>query len=160
MVPKILYRVCFGTTTPQSHQTQFLTIRPAILRDYRRHRVRHADYPGITPTPSADAVSVLGTYVTGLTDMDLYRLDCFEGDEYERRSVRVQILKGGVEKLQAEGAEVGESEGDDVREEVETQTYVYLERDGLEAQEWDFEQFQREKMADWTLEGSGEYDGE
>lgn len=157
MAPKILYRVCFGTTTPQDHQKQFIRIRPALLHGFRRHRVKHVDYPGITPIQQS---SVLGTYVTGLSPQDLYRLDCFEGDEYKRRDVKVQVLKGSVARVQADAAS-GKQVGQDgeVEEEVTTQTYVYLDSGNLEEKEWDFEEFKKDKMSAWTLESSDEYRG-
>lgn len=159
MAPKILYRACFGTTTPQEHQKQFIKIRPAIIRNYRRHRVKYVDYPGITPVKES---SVLGTYVTGLSPQDLNRLDAFEGSEYQRREVQAQVLTGSVVKVQtdaAAGKQVGSHEGD-IEEEVTTQTYVYLDSNNLETNEWDFEEFKREKMSAWTLESSEEYHGE
>jgi len=41
-------------------------------------RVKHADYPGITPDSDHE---VRGMYVTGLTSANMYKLDQFEGDE-------------------------------------------------------------------------------
>ena len=89
-----------------------------------------------------------GTYVEGLTDGDIWRLDIFEGEEYERRRVRCRVLRDG------------EGEGEE-GEEVEAETYVWKEegRELLEMGEWDFEVFRREKMGRW-VGGSGEFDGE
>ena len=85
--------------------------------------------------------------MTGLTDADLWRLDIFEGDEYERVKVRCRLLVDG---------------NDDVGEEVEVETYVWIAgEERLEAQEWDFEEFRREKMKFWAgSEGEGEFAGE
>ncbi|OJJ95451.1 hypothetical protein ASPACDRAFT_1883459 [Aspergillus aculeatus ATCC 16872] len=47
MSPQILHRVIHGHATPEPWQRAYLTIQPAVLPNYRRHRVRHADYPGI-----------------------------------------------------------------------------------------------------------------
>ncbi|MCJ1238743.1 hypothetical protein MMC14_006734 [Varicellaria rhodocarpa] len=141
MAPQILHRVCYGTTSPTPFQISSLTIHPAILPNYCRHKVIHADYPAITPS-SLPSSSVRGTIVSGLTDGDLRRLDIFEGDEYERRKVKVRFLELGV----------GVSE-----EEVEVETYVWVAREeGLEEGEWDFEEFTREKMGRWV--GNEEYD--
>ncbi|KAL4964395.1 gamma-glutamylcyclotransferase family protein [Aspergillus stella-maris] len=121
MAPQILHRVIHGSPTPQKWQKDLLTFRPAILHDYRRHRVRYADYPGILKdTDSANsakgsgsgAPSVLGTVVSGLTDGDLHRLDIFEGNEYAREKVSVRILRETLsgDTHTAEGQNGGDEE--------------------------------------------------
>ncbi len=87
----------------------------------------------------------------GLTEGDIWRLDIFEGDEYERRKVSIRILKeAGDDK----GS--GNVEG----EEVEVETYVWIAgKDKLEDGEWDFEEFRREKMHRWAGQRD-DYDGE
>ena len=84
-----------------------------------------------------------GTYVRGLTRGDQWRLDCFEGSQYERMRLRLHLL----------------DEKGDVGEEVEAETYVWAEDvEDLEDGEWDFEEFRREKMGRWV--GSNEeYEG-
>ncbi|EHA28502.1 hypothetical protein ASPNIDRAFT_143341, partial [Aspergillus niger ATCC 1015] len=140
MAPPILHRVIHGHSTPEPWQKALLTVKPAILHGYRRHRVRYADYPGIIPTPSSSA-SVLGTVVWGLTDGDVYRLDRFEGSEYEKRVVRVRVL----DAVETEGSETKEGK------EVEAVTYVWTAgKERLEDAEWDFEAFKRDKMAWWV----------
>ncbi|KAL4804900.1 putative disease resistance protein Aig2 [Aspergillus unguis] len=116
MAPQILHRVIHGSPTPEQWQKDLVRFRPAILHDFRRHRVRGADYPGIirartqtqmqtsqkgaeeetiaAPLPGSESsASVLGTVVSGLTDGDIHRLDIFEGSEYIREKVSVRILK-------------------------------------------------------------------
>ena len=86
-----------------------------------------------------------GTYVQGLTEGDLWRLDIFEGDEYERRKVKIKWIDRKGE---------GEEEV-----EVEVETYVWIAGEHrLEKGEWDFEEFTREKIGRWV--GGEEYDGE
>jgi hypothetical protein len=96
--------------------------------------VKNADYPAILPNTDS---TVRGTLVSGLTDGDIWRLDIFEGSEYARRKVRVKILDdahGGVEG-----------------EEVEAETYIWISgRHRLEDEEWDFDEFVREKMGRWV----------
>ncbi|KAJ9639938.1 hypothetical protein H2201_007284 [Coniosporium apollinis] len=134
MAPEVLHRVCHGSHQPNSFYRSLLTIRPAILPHHRRHKVLHADYPAMIPCASPSA-SVRGTLVTGLTDGDMWRLDIFEGDEYERRTVKVEVLD-------EKGRKVGEVEG--------VETYVWIAgRKELEDEEWDFEVFVREKMGRW-----------
>lgn len=141
MAPGVLHRVIHGTHDPEPWQKSLLTVRPAMLQSHRRHRVRHADYPAVLPHKGA---CVRGSVVSGLTEGDLYRLDIFEGSQYSRKVVKVQVLKDvGLD----EAAEEGKTE---VLEEVEAQTYVWEEgEDTLEPQEWDFEEFKRDKMRAW-----------
>jgi hypothetical protein len=87
-----------------------------------------------------------------LTEGDLYRLDIFEGDQYSRQKVKVQVLRDvGLD----EAAEEGKTE---VVEEVEAEAYVWEEGlETLEPQEWDFEEFKRDKMKAWM--GMAESEG-
>ncbi|KUM66437.1 hypothetical protein ACN42_g635 [Penicillium freii] len=183
MVPQILHKVIHGQANPEPWQKAMLRFQPAILHGYRRHRVQNADYPGIVavPEPTSEtertsdpktnaAVSVIGTLVSGLTDGDVYRLDRFEGSEYEKKPVVVRTLRetsgdnshsgerGTAESqlremLNAAGAEVT-NEGE---EEVLAVTYVWTAgKDLLEDTEWDFESFKRDKMAWWIGVGANE----
>lgn len=151
MAPQVLHRVCHGSSRPDNpiYQSHNLKTYPAVLHNYRRHRVKHADYPAILPCKGA---KVRGAYVTGLTNEDVWRLDIFEGSQYRRDIVKAQILtKTGDD----DGT--GNVEGD----EVEAETYVWKDsRKELEDREWDFTEFQREKMRYWVgKEGAGEYAG-
>lgn len=143
MAPQVLHRVIFGTTKPEPAQASRITIVPAILINYMRHRVSDCDYPAIIPSPEAGAC-VRGTYVRGLTAADLWRLDLFEGDQYNRVKVKLRLLRN-------DGGE------DD---EVEAETYVWADGSvDLEDGEWDFEEFRREKMSRWIGDDE-EYEGE
>jgi hypothetical protein len=174
MVPQILHRVIHGQADPEPWQKAMLRFQPAILHGYRRHRVQNADYPGIVvvpetqtqtensaPKPSA-GTSVIGTLVSGLTDGDVYRLDRFEGSEYEKRRVTVRALQekhggehghageGGTVESQLRGMLDAGAESAGEGEEVSAVTYVYTAgRDTLEDAEWDFESFKRDKLAWW-----------
>lgn len=145
MAPGVLHRVINGTHSPSESQASRLTIRPALLNSYTRHRVRNADYPAILPSsPDVSTACVRGSLVTGLTSADLYRLDIFEGDQYVRRKVRVQVLKDvGLD-------EIAPTDSAHVHKEVEAETYVWDEGEAtLEPKEWDFEEFKRDKMKAW-----------
>ncbi|KAI7184290.1 hypothetical protein KC343_g12451 [Hortaea werneckii] len=151
MAPQVLHRVCHGSSSPDNpiYAAHKLQTHPAILHDHRRHRVRSADYPAVLPVPGS---TVRGTYVTGLTDGDIWRLDIFEGSEYRRDKVTVHLLK---EVGDASGT--GNVEGDA----VEAETYIWIsDPSDLEEGEWDFRQFQEQKMRFWVgAEGAGEYAG-
>jgi hypothetical protein len=95
--------------------------------------VKSADYPAILPSSATS--SVRGTLVTGLTDGDIWRLDIFEGSEYTRRKVMVKVL----------------NQDDGEGEEVEAETYIWVAgAHRLEEQEWDFDEFVKEKMGRWV----------
>jgi hypothetical protein len=82
--------------------------------------------------------------VEGLTDGDIWRLDIFEGTEYERRDIKVNILESK--------GRAGDNEHQDIEgEEVAAQTYVWTAGEHrLEAEEWDFDHFVKEKMGRWV----------
>ncbi|GAB7351054.1 hypothetical protein MBLNU459_g1534t1 [Dothideomycetes sp. NU459] len=150
MAPQVLHRVIYGmsATSPNNRHTAAVTSTPAILPSHRRHRVSNADYPAILP--SSPSSSVRGTFVTGLSDADMWRLDIFEGGEYARRTVEVQLLKD----------DAGAGAGDAVV--AEAQTYVWIAgAHRLEDREWDFETFKTEKLRFWTgrdADDRGEFD--
>jgi Gamma-glutamyl cyclotransferase, AIG2-like len=186
IAPQILHRVCHGRLDPEPWQKARLTLRPAILHGFRRHRVRGADYPGIVPVLSGVSLSssssslngvesvssaestshqnssVLGSLVSGLTDADVYRLDKFEGLEYEKRQVHVRVLRSVVDYKRADLETETENGLKDVLdaaradmaeegEEIEALTYVWVAgRHHLEDAEWDFESFKRDKMRWWV----------
>lgn len=143
MAPQVLHRVIYGTTTPTSAQISRLKIVPALLDGYIRHRVRECDYPAIVPSETPNAC-VRGTYVQGLSTEDQWRLDLFEGDQYDRIKVRPRLLDQSGQGMC----------------ELETETYVWIDKEvGLEEGEWDFEEFRREKMRRWVGGDNEEYQG-
>jgi len=160
MAPPVLHRVIWGATaappTP-AHASQ-LHVRPAVLHGHRRHRVKHADYPAVIPakTTKSGASCVRGTLVTGLTDGDMWRLDTFEGAEYQRRKVRVRVLlqeeAGGAGRVETEVLPRRRSRGNtnEGGEEIEAETYIWVAgAHRLRPEEWDFEEFVRDKMTRW-----------
>jgi len=171
MAPEVLHRVCHGSSSPSNpiYATHNLKTHTAILPGHQRHRVKGADYPAILPHATS---TVRGTYVTGLTDSDIWRLDIFEGSEYERVKVTCKLPQiPGVESptprvysgLQATGNDVVHwgSTFDSDGEVVEAETYLWIGgEDRLEEREWDFAEFQKEKMRFWVGdEGEEEYAG-
>jgi gamma-glutamylcyclotransferase (GGCT)/AIG2-like uncharacterized protein YtfP len=141
MAPEVFNTVCYDTKDSAPDIAERHVFHPAILHGYCRRRVKGADYPGIV----ADADHIVrGSLVTGLTPANLRLLDYFEGNEYERREVPVRLL---LEVGEDKGA--GNVEG----EECVAYVYVYLKAEQLEAKEWDFQEFRREKMQKWTRAG-------
>lgn len=85
----------------------------------------------------------------GLTDEDIWRLDLFEGDEYERRRVRVQIMPAN-EPHHTPSLDQ-ELDAAEAREEMEAETYIWIAGEHrLEDEEWDFDEFVKEKMWRWA----------
>jgi hypothetical protein len=150
MAPPVLHRVIWGSQTPPTPaHASLLRIRPAILHTHQRHKVKHADYPAILPKPASSSC-VRGTLVEGLTDGDIWRLDIFEGSEYERRRVTVRVLEQGKRGGSMGDLEQGEEENV-AGEEVEAETYIWIAgANRLEAEEWDFAEFVRDKMKRWV----------
>jgi gamma-glutamylcyclotransferase (GGCT)/AIG2-like uncharacterized protein YtfP len=64
---------------------------PARLDGYRRAPVLGADYPGMRPVAGA---RVEGRLYLDLPDAAWPRLDAFEGDEYRREQVQVELADG------------------------------------------------------------------
>jgi len=177
IAPQILYRVCYGTQNPEPWQKSRLTMRPALLHGFRRHRVRGRDYPGIVPVSNSnnnatgtssdkimmtttnasvqEGASVLGSLVSGLTDGDVRRLDQFEGSQYEKCQVRVRVLRSIASSSQEEGLKdalnAAQTHVSEEGEEIEATAYVWISgREWLEDAEWDFETFKRDKMKWWV----------
>jgi hypothetical protein len=144
MAAEVFFTVCYRSSTQDIKLLKSLhTFQPAMLHGYCRRRVKHADYPGITPD---QAHEVRGMYVTGLTDANMYHLDTFEGSEYVREKVKVRLL-----------SKVGNDQGTGNVEgkEVECEVYVFKLPDDLEDREWDFQEFRTQKMKKWTREDYG-----
>ncbi|KAI9774428.1 MAG: hypothetical protein M1840_004322 [Geoglossum simile] len=139
IAPQILYRVCYGNSNPEPWQSLLLTIRPAILHDFCRRKVRYRDYPAIIPQANS---AVRGTLVTGLTEGDIYRLDIFEGSDYARKKVKVKVLA-----MVEDDPDEGNAEGG----EIDTETYVWISgEEALEHGGWDFREFVKKKLARWA----------
>ncbi|EPS37750.1 hypothetical protein H072_8613 [Dactylellina haptotyla CBS 200.50] len=137
----ILSRVIYGTQHPDPWQRDRLRIRPAVLHDHCRHRVKNVDYPGAVPKAGC---SIRGTVVEGLSKMDIERLDHFEGTEYDRLQVQVNILADEkVLDTNRTGQETGETIG----------AGIYMWTEGaqyLEDSEWDFDHFTKQKLRNWV----------
>jgi len=99
---------------------------PARLEGYARYRVNHKPYPAIVAEPGAQ---VHGALYSGVTPLELERLDDYEGELYERRSLRVWV---GTQALEA---------------------FTYLLRQEyralLSAEAWELADFEREHLASY-----------
>jgi len=163
MHPKILKRVI---RNDGSH----LSLCPAILFDFTRHRVKYAQYPGIVPYTKSEKLfkrelnredkSVRGMLVTGLTKKDMARLDNFEGDEYARKEVSVHPLQE-FRDISAHSVDdetvLPEHASPIIAEDLSelplspssAETYVYCDENDLQAELWSYEDFVRENARNW-----------
>ena len=91
-----------------------LEMNPAVVRGYRRFRVRNAVYPGIVAESSES--STAGRVLSGLSETDWKTLDAFEGDEYERLLVETTLESG---------------------ETISAATYVFRDPANLTDEPWD-----------------------
>ncbi|KAL4722713.1 hypothetical protein ACLX1H_010596 [Fusarium chlamydosporum] len=138
------YTAFFYEKNPPQAIKDMHTFTPAILEGYCRHRVKYADYPAVV---AEKGHTVRGVYATGLTDANVNRLDIFEGSEYDKENVKVELLnKDGTV-----------SEKSEIKD---TTVYVFNSPELLEKREWDFEEFRKSKMKNWTRGGLAFGEGE
>ncbi|KAJ7104126.1 hypothetical protein B0H15DRAFT_767084 [Mycena belliarum] len=162
MHPKILKRVI-------GNDGSHLHICPAVLLQYTRHKVKYADYPGIVAYTEGralfqheldrEACSVRGTMVTGLTALDMKRLDIFEGTEYDREKVQVYPLErlvGLADYMMLTVAPEPLPSDAALPAPVEVETYVYGDIAGLMPEIWDFDDFVKKNA--WKWYGTGAHD--
>ncbi|KAF4449787.1 hypothetical protein F53441_6982 [Fusarium austroafricanum] len=139
MAPEVFFTVCYGDRNPPKAIKDMHSFTPAILDGYCRHRVQFADYPAVI---AEKGHTVLGIYTTGLTDANMDKLDMFEGSEYFKKKVNIKVLN---------------QDGSTPAKETIKETFVYVfnEPNHLEKREWDFEEFRKSKMKNWTRGGLG-----
>lgn len=89
-MPEVFYKTIYGTTDPPEATRKLHPFQPSMLDGYQRFRVMDVVYPGIIPTKGR---KVYGTLVSGLTKAHIQKLDKYEGDQYDRRSVTVNLVK-------------------------------------------------------------------
>ncbi|KAH7925495.1 hypothetical protein BV22DRAFT_1088955 [Leucogyrophana mollusca] len=167
MHPEILKRVI-------GNDGSHLKICPALLSDYTRHQIKHADYPGIVPYSKSRAMfdhdlgleerSVRGSLVTGLSTEDMRLLDVFEGNEYTRESVSVHPLGPLVNLREIPPVDMlalvpvdppPVPTPSELGSPVEASTYVWCRPlDELRSQLWTFEEFVKYNAWKWVGAGS------
>ncbi|KAI5481341.1 aminotransferase, class V/Cysteine desulfurase [Pseudohyphozyma bogoriensis] len=135
MVPEILQRVIGRPGSSDS-----LVCFDAVLDQYTRHHVNQAAKVGATVLGRKlvdDEDSVRGVVVDGLTQEDVEFLDEFEGDEYERRTVTVQVMSTGETKTAG--------------------IYIWIAPlSRLSPSLWSFADFMRDKAHRWVGSGGDE----
>jgi gamma-glutamylcyclotransferase (GGCT)/AIG2-like uncharacterized protein YtfP len=109
----------------------------AELPGYRREAVAGERYPGIIADPAAVTE---GRVYFGLDAGDLERLDRFEGDEYERVPVQLQIRGPGRTGVA-----------------IRAEAYVFLRPDRLSGRAWLPEVFASESAREFYARHSGSH---
>ncbi|EKM58315.1 uncharacterized protein PHACADRAFT_252535 [Phanerochaete carnosa HHB-10118-sp] len=164
--PAILRRVI-------GHQGADLEICPALLLEHTRHKVQHADYPGLISykksrqllgkeLPPKDR-AVRGTLVSGLNINDIRLLDTFEGDEYVRAKVSVHPLGpfGSLESAAKDSAIVPTTPPPlssefvanlpSTHPAIEASTYIWIQPiSELSPDIWDYAEFVRDNAWKWV----------
>ncbi|KAJ8103957.1 hypothetical protein POJ06DRAFT_9967 [Lipomyces tetrasporus] len=126
MSPKVLARVLYNNFDFPTESS--ILLHPAVLENYVRSGLIDESYPALVP--SSDSCSVTGIVVRNVSQQQVDRLDEFEGDEYERRTVVVHDLENG--------------------EDIEAQCYIWVDDlKRLTGVDWDFEEFLQNRFKDW-----------
>jgi Gamma-glutamyl cyclotransferase, AIG2-like len=119
---------------------------PALLRGFRRRRVRGQDYPALQHACGEDgAAAVPGIVYLDVTDADLAALDRFEGRDYRRIQVPVIVEPGVPGVSGVSGVSDGAGRGL-ARTTIVADTYLFIAANQVEAGDWDPETFERERM--------------
>ncbi|KAK7452703.1 hypothetical protein VKT23_012105 [Stygiomarasmius scandens] len=159
MHPKILKLVI-------QNDGSHLSIAPAVLLEYTRHKVKHATYPGIIPYEQGrhlfdreldrEEKSVRGTIVTGLTESDMRKLNYFEGPQYICAEVDVHPLGPFLELSQNSGSEDASLIPSDpgplpleLSPPMRAQVYVFINSSDLATELWSYEEFVRNHAWQW-----------
>ncbi|KAH6847229.1 hypothetical protein B0I37DRAFT_445514 [Chaetomium sp. MPI-CAGE-AT-0009] len=134
MMPELFYKTLYGTTNPPESTRKLHTFQPASLDGYQRFCVKAVEYPGIIPARNR---KVYGTFVSGLTKAHLQKMDKYEGGQYDRKPLTVNLLKrlGG-----GEVADAGKAVGD---------VYIFKFPHELEVTDWDPVEFRRLYQSRW-----------
>lgn len=96
----------------------------AVARGYRRFAVRDESYPGMIEMSGAE---VQGVVYFDVSPPDLAALDAFEGEDYQRVAIPLNLTDGAI---------------------VFAQTYLYLPVSGLTEQDWLPENFEMQRFLD------------
>ena len=141
-------------------------IQPALLQGHCRHSVRNHVFPGTIPEtaslprqPKQQQSAMMDSVVSGvllqdLTVHEMRVLDWFEGDEYERTNVSVQVPNSTPGLLTfTTGTSEEEKEEDIPFQVVPTQTYLWSNplSDLDMSTEWSYDNFLR-RHEEWYLE--------
>lgn len=134
---------------------------PAVLSGYVRHPVRNQAYPGLIPCQRQQSMddddvqgdmessSTTGLLYKDLSDLEICRLDRFEGDEYSRTTVQVEpMIVTTRATTDSHASDIATGETASHSRSIETEAYVFtnptseLDTSRL----WSFETFKRSHL--------------
>lgn len=160
MVPQIFFRVCHDDESPPAEIRNKYVFTPALLRNFSRRKVKSCDFPAIIPQPGH---TVLGAFVTGLTQSDVHALNMFEGSMYTLDECAVQILPDDAVKedgrANKEVTDIVDKEfAKGKAQEVKSRVYVWADPvSELQDDEWHYADFKRDNLTNWVYSNDEEY---
>ncbi|KAF9131012.1 hypothetical protein BGW39_002374 [Mortierella sp. 14UC] len=138
-------KVLNAVTRPDPDSNTLFAVK-ATVKGYTRFTYHNQPYPGMIPSKNPLEL-VEGLLVFGHTPLELHRLDQFEGAEYPRSTLPVQLLSPVSSIHTIDGREEGYKENETI------EAFVYLFEGPLEhldlERPWDYEQFKRDHVNDW-----------
>ncbi|KAG0376365.1 hypothetical protein BGX24_007858 [Mortierella sp. AD032] len=138
-------KVLNAVTRPGPDSNTIFAVK-ATVTGYTRFTYHNQPYPGMIPSKNPSE-QVEGLLVFGHTPLELYRLDQFEGPEYPRSILNVQILSPVPSSYTLTG------EGGGYKENEVIEAFVYLFEGPMEhldlERPWDYEQFKRDHVKNW-----------
>ncbi|KAF9921336.1 hypothetical protein FBU30_008674 [Linnemannia zychae] len=125
---------------------------PASIQGYVRYPYHNEPYPGMIASKDDTLLSVEGLLVFGHTLVDRFRLDQFEGSEYTREVLPVNVLASVPGEYNHMGNKKPIIKGDTVLAYVYVFTgpHEHLDRSRI----WDFESFKRDHLVEWMSTSS------
>lgn len=105
----------------------------AVLSGYRRFCIKNQSYPGLKQSEKTDYVN--GIVYHDVDEMDLHRLDVFEGGYYERMPVSIEV---GDAKIKSQVYLI-------------KQQYLYLATEN----QWDPDDFYKNSIGDFMATYTG-----
>ncbi|KAG0220964.1 hypothetical protein B0O80DRAFT_426211 [Mortierella sp. GBAus27b] len=139
MEPKVL-----NTVTRPGPDPDHFAVR-ATVKGYTRYTYHNQPFPGMIASQDPEEI-VEGLLVFGHSDLELYRLDQFEGPEYPRTTLQVTV-HGTVPARYT----IDNTHDYDAGTTLEAFVYVFtgpLEHLDL-TRPWDYEAFKREHLSHW-----------
>jgi len=73
---------------PKKITGKTFSLKPVVLNDFKRFRVKNAEYPAIIPCQGS---KISGYIAENVDDISLKAIDFFEGDEYEKKEVTITV---------------------------------------------------------------------
>jgi gamma-glutamylcyclotransferase (GGCT)/AIG2-like uncharacterized protein YtfP len=122
---------------------------PARVRGYRRFAVLGESYPAVVPWANAE---VIGRMYFDVDAADVARLDLFEGAEYRRETVEVELLDPQVDPVASTQLAPHAPRAGAV---ATAGIYVFLAQGRVAAQAWDASRFGAQQIERFIADYAG-----